>query len=111
MTSLPLDKNNNPVPALRLKNGGAHTISATATSARNASAFSAETKIVSLYATVPVYVRMGNSAVAATTADHYFPEGIYYDFAVGAHAAAHYTHIAVLRAGGENGTVYISEKE
>lgn len=111
MTSLPLDKNNNPMPALRLKNGGAHTISATASSARNATAFSADTKIVSLYATVPVYVRMGNSTVAATSADHYFPEGTYYDLAIGAHAAAQYTHIAVLRVGSESGTVYISEKE
>lgn len=111
MTSQPLDMNNNPLPALRLKNDGAHTISASATSARNATAFHPATKIVSLFADVPVYVRMGDSTVAASASDHYFPDGIYYDFAISAHAAASYTHIAVIRASGDNGSVYISEKE
>lgn len=111
MTLQPLDSNNNPIPALRLKNDGAHSISATATSARNATAFNAASEIVSVYATVPVYIAMGDASVTASASDHYFPEGIYYDFAIGADNANHNTHIAVLRVGAEDGTVYISEKE
>lgn len=111
MTSLPLDINNNPVPALRLKNGGAHKIAAASASTRNTNAFSAATKIVSVYATVPVYIRMGDASVTASASDHYFPEGIYYDFAISGHAAAHCTHIAVLKADTTDGMVYLSEKE
>lgn len=111
MTLQPLDSNNNPIPALRLKDSGAHSIAATASSARNSTAFDADTEIVSLYASVPVYIKMGDATVAATTSDHYFPDGLYYDFAIGADNANHNTHIAVLRADSEDGTVYISEKE
>lgn len=110
MTSQPIDSNNNAIPALRLKSGGAHSISANGTSARNSSAFDADTKIISLYASVPVYIKMGDSSVTATTSDHYFPEGIYYDFAVEGNAGVRHTHVAVLRADSD-GTVYISEKE
>jgi hypothetical protein len=109
MTLLPVDSNNNPIPAMRLRSGGAHSIAATATSARNTTAFDADTKIVSVYATVPVYLKMGNSSVSATTADHYFPAETYYDFAIAGDSGAQASHIAVLRASGD-GTVYISEK-
>lgn len=111
MTLQPLDSNNNPIPALRLKDSGAHSIAATASSARNSTAFDDKTKIISVYATIPVYIAMGDSSITASASDHYFPEGLYYDFAIDADAAAHNSHIAVLRAGGEDGTVYISEKE
>lgn len=110
-TILPLDDDNNPIPAVRLKaSGGAHAIAATASSARNATPFAAGTKIVSLYATGPVYVRFGDTAVTATASDHYFPSGIYYDFSVGGGAVPHFTNVAVLRASTDC-TVYVSEKE
>lgn len=110
MTVQPIDSNNNAIPALRLKNGGAHSISVSASSARNASAFDDHTKVISVYADVPVYIKMGDSSVSASTADHYFPEGVYYDFAIEGNASVRHTHIAVLRASAD-GTVYISEKE
>ncbi|MCB1783007.1 MAG: hypothetical protein KDI13_03355 [Alphaproteobacteria bacterium] len=85
-------------------------MAASATAARNATAFDAGTRIVSLYASVPVYVKFGGSTVTATSSDHYFPEGIYYDLAIGGERAAHYTHVSVLRVSSD-GDVYISEKE
>ncbi len=109
-TLLPQDLNDNPIPALRMKTGGAHKISATATTARNASAFSTDTKIVGLYADVPVYIAFGDASITATTNSHFFPAGIYYDVSIGGDHSAHYTHIAVLRAD-TNGTLFISEKE
>lgn len=109
-TLLPQDTNDNPIPALRLKQGGAHAITVTATSARNTTAFASDTQIISLYATSAVYIKFGNSSVTATSADHYFPAGIYYDIAIGGENSAHYTHIAVLRTD-TDGYLYISEKE
>lgn len=111
---LPRDAVGQPIPAVRIRDGaGAHTIAATALSARNTTPFEVNPNnpnramIASLYATVPVYIRFGTSSVVATTADHYFPEGIYYDFSVN----PDFTHVAVLRAGSSDGSVYVSEKE
>jgi hypothetical protein len=111
MTYLPRDDDNFPIPALRLKaTGGAHAISATASTARNATAFDGETRVVSLYATDGVYVRFGDDTVTATTSDHYFPSGVYYDFAIGGGKTGQFTHIAALRANADC-MLYVSEKE
>jgi len=109
-TQFSVDGNNIPIPALRLKNAGAHSITTSATSARNATPFDTETRVVSLYATQDVYVKFGDSTVTATTTDHFYPAGIYYDFSIGGDATGHYTHLAVLQ-GTSSGMVYISEKE
>ncbi len=112
-TLLPIDADSNPIPAMRLRSGGAHTVSATGVSARNSVAFNAETKVVSLFATGAVYVRFGGASVTAANTDHYFPQGLYYDFAISGGESGkgpHNTHVAVLAAG-SNCTVYISEKE
>lgn len=113
-TLLPTDADNNPIPAMRLKaSGGAHTINASGTSARNAAAFQTDTQVVSLFATVPVFVRFGSSSVTASAADHYFPEGTYYDFATSGGEGGkgpRYSHVAVIAASA-GGVVYISEKE
>ncbi len=109
-TLLPQDQNDNPIPALRMKSGSAHKITAGAISTTNGTAFDTDTKIIGLYADVPVYIAFGNSSVTATTDDHFFPAGIYYDVSIGGDHSAHYTHIAVLQAAGA-GTLFISEKE
>ncbi len=111
-TLLPQDKDNHPIPAMRLKaGGGAHSINAiTGASTRNTTAFNIETRVVGFYATVPVYMKFGDSYVSAANTDHYFPAGVYYDFAIGGDRTGHATHLAVLAAE-SNGAVYISEKE
>lgn len=111
-TLLPKDADNNTIPALRMKSGGAHSLTATATSARNTAAFHEDTKVVSLYATGAVYVKFGDVSVTATTDDHYFPAGVYYDVAIGGGSGkgAFHTHVAVLRVDSDC-SVYISEKE
>jgi hypothetical protein len=110
-TFLPLDSDNNPMPALRLRaSGGAHAIAASTTSARNTTPFNAETRIVSVYADVPVYLKFGGSSVTAATTDHYFPAGVYYDFAIGSPRTGFNTHLAVRTLSG-TGNVYVSEKE
>lgn len=109
-TLLPTDVDENVIPAVRLCPGGAHSIAATITSARNATAFNADTRVVSLYATGAVYIKFGDSSVTATTSDHYFPSGVYYDFAVGGGRVKQHTHVAVLRVSADC-TLYISEKE
>ncbi len=109
-TLLPQDSDSNIIPAMRLMPSGAHRISSTVTSARNSTAFNAETRVVSLYATEAVYIKFGDSSVTATSSSHYFPAGVYYDFAIGGDRTGHYTHLAVIRVS-VDGDVYISEKE
>ncbi len=112
-TLLPKDDDNHPIPAMRLKDGGAHTIAATGVSSRNSTGFAATTKVISVYSTVPVYLHFGTSSVTAAATDHYYPENTYYDFAISGGNSGkgpHSTHLAVLAAD-TSGTVYISEKE
>lgn len=109
-TLMPTDDNNHPIPALRLKDSGAHSIAATATSARNATAFGTDTQVISICPTVAVFVKCGPSSVTATASDHYIPAGLYYDIAIGGDGQKQTTHIAVLRAETSDGIVYISEK-
>jgi len=108
-TKLPLDVNDNPIPALRMKSGGAHVINSGAASARNAAAFDDETRVVSLYASEPVYVSFGDASITASTSDHFFPAGLYYDVSLGGDGAPHATHMAVLQVAAA-GNVYVSEK-
>lgn len=108
-TYLPTDSDNNPIPTLKFKDNNAHKITTTATSARNATAFDGATRVVSLYATQDVYIRFGNSSITATTNDHFFPSGIYYDVSIGGEKTGHATHIAAISAG-TDGVLYISEK-
>lgn len=110
-TLMPRDDDYRVIPALRLKPGGAHAIPAGAASARNAVPFAADTRVVSVCATGPVYVRTGGADVTATAGDHYFPEGVYYDLSVGDALRGRHTHIAVLRAGAADCTLHVSEKE
>jgi len=111
-TLLPKDADNNPIPALRLKDGGAHNVAIAASAANNTSAFDEGTKVVSLYATTACYIKFGDAGVTATSADHYFPAGVYYDIALGGGSGkgAHHDYISVLRAA-DDGTLFISEKE
>lgn len=109
-TLLPTDADDNPIPAVRLKNGGAHNIATSASSARNTTGFASDTRIISLYATQDVYIKFGDSSVTATASDHFFPKNVYYDLAVGGDRTMHYTHVAALQVS-TGGTLYISEKE
>jgi len=111
-TLLPKDADNNIIPALRLKDGGAHKITSGATAQKNTNPFDEETKIVSLYTTSPIYIKFGDASITATTADHFFPAGTYYDFAIsgGASKGAQHNYVSVLQVS-ETGTVFISEKE
>lgn len=110
MTTLPRDSDNTPIPALRLNPNGAHQISATATSARNIIAFEQGTRVASVYATNDIYMKFGDSGVDATTSDHFFPKGLYYDFAIGGDKTLQTQYLSVLSASADC-DVYISEKQ
>ena len=110
MTTLPRDNDNTPMPALRLNPNGAHDLAATDASARNTTAFDSDTRIISVYATGAVRIKFGDATVTATATDHYFPSGLYYDFAIGGGKTVHTPHIAVL-AEDADCEVYISEKQ
>ncbi len=111
-TLLPKDADNNIIPALRLRDNGAHQITAAATANRNNIPFNPDTKIISIYATVPVYIAFGGSNIDANTSDHFFPAGVYYDIAIsgGNAKGSQKSYLSVLQAS-DGGTVFISEKE
>jgi hypothetical protein len=109
-TLMPFDDNLHPIPVLRFKEGGAHRIEAGAVSQRNATPFDSQTRVVGIFATGPVFLRTGGSGVSATATDHFFPENVYYDLALGDGRRAQHSHLAVVAASGDC-TVYISEKE
>ncbi len=111
-TLLPKDADNNIIPALRLKDNGAHQVTAAATANRNTTPFDEETKIISIYSTVPVYLAFGGSNIDASTSDHFFPAGVYYDIAIsgGSAKGAQKNYLSVLQVS-DGGTVFISEKE
>lgn len=111
---MPKDDGGTPIPALKLKRtGGAHKITVSGTTARNSVAFADTTtgvqnaqKVISLYSTTDCFIRFGDSSIVATTDDHFYPAGLFYDFAVNAND----THVAVIQATA-GGTLYASERE
>jgi len=111
-TLLPKDADNNTIPALRLRDGEAHALAVNSAAVRNITAFNEDTKVISLYSTVGVFLKFGDATVSATTADHYFPANTYYDIAItgGSTKGPHNAYISALRLD-EDGTLYISEKE
>lgn len=111
-TLLPKDADNNAIPALRLRDGGAHTLLVSTVASKNTIAFDEGTKVISIYATAPVYIKCGDASVIATTSDHYFPGGVYYDIAIsgGAGKGAQSAYLSVIRTD-EDCMLYISEKE
>ena len=109
-TLMPVDSRNHPIPALRFASGKAHAIGVTATTARNATAFSADTRVVLIYATGPVYLQTGDATVTASSTDHFFPEGVYFALSLGSNLRTRHDHIAVIRADGDC-ILHISEME
>lgn len=108
-TLMPVDANDLPLPVLRLRSGGSHVIEADDISARNTLAFNVDTRVISLYATVPVFVRFGAASVVATDTDHYIPADTLIDLYIAGDDRQSFTHVAALCVAG-TGTVYVSEK-
>jgi hypothetical protein len=110
-TQMPNDGQGRPIPALRLSPGKAHTVTTTATAAKNSTAFDGDTRVISIYATEDVFVEVGTSTVVATALSHFIPAGLYYDIALVDDDVSKVrdTHISCIRSSSD-GTVYISEK-
>ena len=110
-TQLPTDENGHPIPALRFMPAGAHILPVGAASAR-LGPFAAKTRVVSLYATAPVFLATGDGTVTASATDHYFPAASYQHVSLGGDLLGQGRHscIAAVRADSDC-TLYISEKE
>lgn len=108
-TLLPVDENTNPIQVLRLRDLATHRITVTAVSARTSVAFNATTRVVTLVATVPLFVRFGGGTVVATATDHYIPANVPIDVAIGGDRNAQFTFAAAIRAA-TDGVLYISER-
>ncbi len=110
-TQLPTDENGHPIPALRFMPAGAHVLTVGATSTR-VGPFNAKTRVISIFATGPVFLSSGDATVVAASSDHFFPAGTYYHASLGGDLQGRDRHgyLAALRADSDC-TLYISEKE
>ena len=90
---------------------GAHILAAGATSAR-IGPFNAKTRVISLYATGPVFLASGAGTVVAASSDHFFPAGTYYHASLGGdlQGKGRHSYLAAVRADSDC-LIYISEKE
>lgn len=97
-THMPRDNHNNPIPVLKFADGGAQKVNITASSARNAVAFNANTRVVSIYLSGAAYMRQGGASVVATATDHYIPANTWIDVGIGHPDTGDFsTHMAFLR--------------
>lgn len=111
-TFLPRDEDFHPIPALRLKPDGAHTVPVADSSARNAAAFAADTRVIAVHSDVPAFLRTGDATVDATVTDHFLPAGTYLYLSVGdGRQTGRHSHIAALAADATPGTLRVSEME
>lgn len=108
-TFLPRDDDQEPIPALRLRPGGAHALELGSDSVRT-TAFAPRTRVIAVYATAPAHVRTGGAGVVAAADDHYLPAGVYLHLSVGDDRKGAHTHLAARRAEAD-GTLHISELE
>lgn len=109
-TLLPRDSDNNTIMALGFKDGGAHSVVVTGVSARNATAFDNDTRVIGIYTTGDIYIAFGGNTITANTSDHFIPADTYMDIAIGGGKSQQYTHMAAVRITSDC-TLYISEKE
>lgn len=109
-TFLPRDEDFAPIPALRLKSGGAHTIALSDTSTRTALPFDPRTRVIAVSTTAAAFIRTGDETVEAAESDHHLPAGIYLYLSLGDDRRGAHTHIAALENEG-GGILHISELE
>jgi hypothetical protein len=111
-TRLPRDDNNQSIPVLRFRTGGAQQASI---SSGGASSFSVPlgTRVVTLICSVNAYFESGIEGVTATSASHYIPAGLPFDMALGSDLSDidGYHNIISVIAVSTSGTAYISERE
>ena len=108
MTDLPSDNQGNPIQALRL-GPAAQKISFTGTTARATNPFSANVRVVYLYATSDCFVKFGpDNTVVATANDFFIPSGTMLPFAVRTDQGPSYNYIAAIQSSAA-GILYISE--
>ena len=108
-TQIPCDSDGIPIPALRLRPGGSHSLVVGHESNRTGS-FDPATRVVSVFATGPLFLRSGGADVTAATSDHYIPEGIWLTLSLGGGKAQRHTHLAAIRSAADC-TLHISEME
>lgn len=109
MSKQPRDDGNVAIPVLGLRpnTGQRLTISSSAT---RSAAFSAPTRVISVFSTDDCYIEIGSQNVEANISNsHFIPAGIYLDFSLGDSfvPADNQKYLSVI---GVSGILYISER-
>lgn len=110
-TFLPRDDDHAPIPALRLKPGGAQKLTLSAASVRTVQPFSARTRVIAVSAPDGAFIRTGGADIVATADDHFLPAGVYLYLSLGDERIGPHRHVAAVAADGDAGTLHVSELE
>jgi len=103
------DANGVPIQTLRPRPAGGHKIDFTLSSVRNGTAFSPSSGFVELWATQDCFIRFGDTSVAAAAGggDKFLPANQWSP----PYPLKGATHVAAIRAGATNGSLYVSEMD
>lgn len=107
-TNLPRDNFGFPIPVLRPKAGGSRQGVAGAASSR-VGPFTGTVRVISIWAAGDIRYQTGDAAVVATATSHKLAAGERHTISLGGDDV--HTHLAILRDGGTDVTVEVSELE
>jgi hypothetical protein len=108
--NLPRDRKENPIQVMGLSDAGHHIAIDTENAAKNVTPFDPETRVISVYSTVPIYARQGDAAAAASATNAFLPAGVWLDFSIGdGEMSEHKPFFSALSVEGE-GILHIAER-
>jgi hypothetical protein len=113
MSGQPRDDKNAPIPVMSLRPATGQQISIGSSSQRSTE-FAPSTRVITCFATKNIFVELGDSTVEANlTTSHFLGANIPYDLSLGDDTISSETFkfLAAIRAGSEDGTLFISERE
>jgi len=112
-TKMPRDQNNNPVPALRARVGGAKRATTAGVADVRIGPFAAGTLVVELLCrTAALRYQTGDATVVADASSHFIDAGERLVRSLGNNDNGDgHTHISIIREGGTDGTLEVSELE
>ena len=112
MTKFVKDDEGHPVPLLGYKSLGGQAISFNSSTATLSTQFHITTDIITITATSPVFIALGNSSVVANKANsHYILDSVPYDIVLGSNFVGPQDSLYLSVIGStSSGTLYISER-
>ncbi|MBI1262962.1 MAG: hypothetical protein GC184_14690 [Rhizobiales bacterium] len=111
-TKMPRDQNNNAVPVLRARDGGARKSTTAGAGAVLIGPFGAGTLAIEIACrTAALRYQTGDGTVVADANGHFIEVGERLVRSLGANDTDRHTHISIIRVGATDGTLEVTELE